>query len=50
MWFSNEMFIFIRFILHFHYGLFLIFLLANIFNLVHLRLTLNLTKVLCENL
>ena len=48
MWFSNE--IFITFLFYCHYGIFLMFSLANILNLVHLRLTLNLTKVLYENL
>ena len=48
MWFSNE--IFITFLFYSHYGNFLMFSIANILNLVSLTLTLNLTKVLYENL
>ena len=48
MWFSNENFI--TFLFCSHYGIFLMFSLANILNLVNLRLTRNLPKVLYENL
>ena len=48
MWFSDE--IFITFLFYSHYGTFLMFSLANILNLVNLRLTRNLPKVLYENL
>ena len=48
MWFSNENFI--TFLFCSYYGIFLMFSLANILNLVNLRLTRNLPKVLYENL
>ena len=48
MWFSDE--IFITLLFYSHYGISLMFSLANILNLVNLRLTRNLPKVLYENL